>query len=1047
MVTSSRLARRLRIQEGEVWPVAVLFLHYFLVSAAVIAGKAARDAFFLSKYDKSILPLMYLANAAAVSLAMVAFSHLSRRLSARASAALCLGFFSGSLFLLEFHLEGWAVPVLYVWMEVIGAVVILQSWMLTGNAFDPRQAKRLFGIIAAGGSIAAWAGGATVSLVASRYGSSFLISVVAVALALSAVTGSYASVFQAPRPKVRAAAAGPASSKRRFSSYVISVAVVIAAASIASAIMQYRFQVAAAQMYPQKELLVAFFGQFYAWSGAASLASQLFLSGFLLSRLGVVAGLFVLPASFSLSSMFVLFSPSLWAAALGRFSDLTFKFTVNNSSMEMLWLPVPPDERQAVKPVISGSLKAVAEAATAILMFLLVRYTPPSMLSLLALVVCGVWMFTILRLRQQYRTALAAVVEKRQLDPEALRLGAQDPIVVQAIDRSLRSPDKTECLAALGFLEGFPVAPWKPTLQSLFNGSDSEIKEVVLHVAGEDSDVFPDRMILDAARSGQPYAALAMQIAASRKLHQAVALLEELLESGEPRIRAQAAAAILKAELGRTSRAADILRSMLGSGRPDQQSEAIRSAAGVPGALPVEQLRSCLDSEAPEVRRAALQALAANKDEASLPSIVRCLSDHRYSLQARLSLRCFPPEAVAAALSAALLQAGSDRKLKAAILRCYRDYPEHLRESELAGAVQAFEFAPYEEFAATLHAVRQRRFLDSAVTAGAKRGLPPIAREAYQAEDLIGALPADRGALLRDFAECRFHQASSIALRISVLDDPLFPIEAALQAVRSADKTRLPYVFELFENSVSREDKVLISPLIDPAQSEQRREVFMERFQENLDQRLVRAACSLEEWESAVTLDYLLKQGRQDLLERVQWRDLRDARLVCEVLARGGAGARLGMAPESTEVFNGMYSTLEKTLFLKSAELFSGISAENLSHLAQIAEDSKWPAGATVFKDGDAGDALYLVAAGKIRITKNDTEIALLERGACFGEMAVLDPAPRSANAIVAEDATLLRIDADDFFDVLSENPQIVQGILKLLTRRLREANARLAHT
>ena len=467
MNTTRWLTQKLRIEPAEARPVAILFAHYFLVSAAVIAGKSARDAFFLSRYDKSVLPLMYLANAAGVTFAMWVLSKLSARFSTRANVTGALVCFSISLLLLQLHMEGWAIPVLYVWMEIIGSVILLQAWMITGNAFDPRQAKRLFGVIAAGGSIAAWAGGAAISWLAAHYGSSSLITVVAGALAVGAVTSYFASSFQAARPRQRRTAKA-ASTSWRFTPYLASITIVIAAVSIVSAIVQFRFQVAAQEMYPNRDLLVAFFGRFYAWTGVASLATQLLLFKPLLTHFGVAAGLLVLPFSFTAGLISTLAWPGIWGTAFGRFADLSFKFTINNSSLELLWLPIPSEVRQAAKPIISGTMKAVVEAGTALLMFALVRAAPPWALTAAALIVCGVWIFTVHRIRAQYRESLAAVLEKRQLDIEELRVSASDPIVAAALEHSLRSSDEMEQIAALEFIEGFPLQPWAKALQQAF---------------------------------------------------------------------------------------------------------------------------------------------------------------------------------------------------------------------------------------------------------------------------------------------------------------------------------------------------------------------------------------------------------------------------------------------------------------------------------------------------------------------------------------------------------------------------------------------------
>ena len=107
------LAKLFPVLPGEYVAVGVLFTHYFLVSAAVIAGKAARDAFFLTRYDKSLLPLMYLINAICIALVMAGFSRFSKWFRPGTGAAIAAGFFAITLFLIELRLDGWMVGVLY----------------------------------------------------------------------------------------------------------------------------------------------------------------------------------------------------------------------------------------------------------------------------------------------------------------------------------------------------------------------------------------------------------------------------------------------------------------------------------------------------------------------------------------------------------------------------------------------------------------------------------------------------------------------------------------------------------------------------------------------------------------------------------------------------------------------------------------------------------------------------------------------------------------------------------------------------------------------
>jgi CRP-like cAMP-binding protein len=134
-------------------------------------------------------------------------------------------------------------------------------------------------------------------------------------------------------------------------------------------------------------------------------------------------------------------------------------------------------------------------------------------------------------------------------------------------------------------------------------------------------------------------------------------------------------------------------------------------------------------------------------------------------------------------------------------------------------------------------------------------------------------------------------------------------------------------------------------------------------------------------------------------------------------------------------------TTVEKVLFLKSIDLFRALPSEELAQIAEIAEEQAFVAGDPVFAEGEMGDALYLVIEGSVRVHKGDKQLALLGVRDVVGEMAVLDGEPRSASVTVMKDASLLKIGRDDFRDILNERPEIAMGVIKVLSRRLRETN------
>jgi CRP-like cAMP-binding protein len=133
-------------------------------------------------------------------------------------------------------------------------------------------------------------------------------------------------------------------------------------------------------------------------------------------------------------------------------------------------------------------------------------------------------------------------------------------------------------------------------------------------------------------------------------------------------------------------------------------------------------------------------------------------------------------------------------------------------------------------------------------------------------------------------------------------------------------------------------------------------------------------------------------------------------------------------------------STVEKVLFLRGAELFAALPGEDLARIALLAEEERRGAGEEVFREGDVADALYLVASGRVKVLRAGAVVADLGERDVFGEMAVLDPAPRSATVRAATDVVLLRIRREDFQDLLAEELEVARAVIRVLARRLRAA-------
>ena len=138
-----------------------------------------------------------------------------------------------------------------------------------------------------------------------------------------------------------------------------------------------------------------------------------------------------------------------------------------------------------------------------------------------------------------------------------------------------------------------------------------------------------------------------------------------------------------------------------------------------------------------------------------------------------------------------------------------------------------------------------------------------------------------------------------------------------------------------------------------------------------------------------------------------------------------------------------MLLTIEKVLILKSVSIFSSVPEAQLVDLATIVESVEYDAGDVIMEQGDLGNSMYIVAYGKVRIFDGEQELGVFGNRAVFGELAALDPEPRAASAEAIEDCTLLCVDGESLYELMSGNKEVTRGIIHVLCDYARENLAR----
>ncbi len=139
---------------------------------------------------------------------------------------------------------------------------------------------------------------------------------------------------------------------------------------------------------------------------------------------------------------------------------------------------------------------------------------------------------------------------------------------------------------------------------------------------------------------------------------------------------------------------------------------------------------------------------------------------------------------------------------------------------------------------------------------------------------------------------------------------------------------------------------------------------------------------------------------------------------------------------------------------LKKINLFENLSEQELEKILKICVKRTFPKDAVIFKEGDAGDRCYIITSGTVRISKfipnvGEEALTVLKQGDYFGEMALIDNFPRSAHAIVNDDADVFAINKTDLDKILISDHELGYKLLwtftKTLSKRLRETNEKIA--
>ena len=502
---SQTVNRALSLRSGDFARGVPFLLYYFLIIASYTMGQVAGDALFMDRFKAVQLPYADIAIAVLVGFVVAVYLRASRQMNLTNLVSVCLMLFAASSFAFWWAVHyarwPWLYPVLYIWVGVFGVLATTQVWTLASFVWTTREAKRLFSLLGSGGILGGIFGGFFGVFAVSRFGTESLLLAIGLCLVLCTVL-----VRRIGRRQTLTKPVGNESENTeeelqpgliqsfrliRDSGLLQTIAILICLSSIVTTAAGWQLKAIAKDVYIEKDAVAGFLAIFRGYTGVLALLAQLFITSRILKRFGIGAALFVLPVLLMAGSAGLLLTGSLVAATLLKGSDKIFRYSVDTSALQLLYLPIPSGVKLQAKSFIDTVIWRLGDglAGFTVLLFVTLLHFTPQEIGLPNMGFLVVWIGFAMYARRQYVGTLSVNMHQLQLDPERNTAPVLDALTTSVISDKLNSKDPNEVLYALDLFKMGQEHQRHDSVRKLLEHSNPEIRTKaisVLDAAGDE---------------------------------------------------------------------------------------------------------------------------------------------------------------------------------------------------------------------------------------------------------------------------------------------------------------------------------------------------------------------------------------------------------------------------------------------------------------------------------------------------------------------------------------------------------------------------------
>ncbi|GAB3559436.1 cyclic nucleotide-binding domain-containing protein [Spirosoma fluminis] len=1038
---SQRLQRALGIRPDEAQTVGLFFVHNFLLGIGTILIYVAANAILLENDPETSLPVAYVASALAMIGVGRLYAYFEHHLALSSLAVrvllvvVVMTVVIGVLVVVG-HSVAAAVAIMTGY-RIIYLLTNLEFWGVSAVVFDTRQSKRLFGVISSG-DMPAKAIGAILAALVHAHADVLRLLLVAFGAFLAALYALQQTVrsheVHAPHRPARAVRREPSRLVgQRFggSELIFYMCLSLAALAAVATEIEYSFFINVKHRFHDQTDVIRYVSYVLTLTYGLAMLVKLLLSRKALDRFGVHRSLLVLPwaALLGLIGLVILngFAPEETVMVV-YFCLLYLVFEVVRRSLFdpvflVLFQPLSPPQRLKGHTVAKGLYEPIGLGLAGLLIFIL--HARPALETWIPLVWIALLGGAVWLLRRTYRSYLHELndaIGRRFLERDQLAMptAAQVSIVNQ-----LQSDRPDDVAAAIGWLHTNNPKELVKQAPGLLSHTDTNVRRRILTVMTTLDHPVPVKPLTHIALA-DPEPSLRQQAAylLGRRINVEPSELAPFIHHTDVAIRQGAIQGVL-AMNPLDPAARQSLVELANDADPAHQQIALRLIA---------QLR--LNDFAPLVR----QQLASSTDAVMKAALVTAGQLHNAELRQHLISK-LADKTIGYLATNALKNQGNE--IIPGLRQALHTTNARLVQERIAS------------ICGTIHTPESRKLLnelarqpDVVVRSAALRALRRFPNEpADDAE--FRALLQEETALAQRLLHGSVQEpglVETLDYELSVLLQRLFDILTQLYdsetiagarlGIGHPTRERRANALEMLDNLVPRSVYQTMQALIDDLPKAEKVQILDAELGSLQDQEPIRA--------------FILRMGETLFSAWTINTVLRGLSSAEETAARDSLRSRFpALSPllmsHSTSSTN-LIAEYDRVLLLANTSLFAQTPENVLASVTPIMKEEHHPAGEQIFRKGDLGTGMYVIYSGEVVILDGNTELARFKRGDFFGELALLDTEARSATAEALTDVRLLRLDQDDFYDLMEERGEILRSIVRSLSGRIRRQNELLTN-